>query len=575
MKRESAFETPNPDKRPVTVATESTIGFGREMSRRQFVGSVSAAFAGSLVLDWVLAACTTATTSNGPHTAALFTVAVPDLGGENFTPWLASRAEEIVTHMYGETLIRANPTTRALEPALATSWELSADQLTWTIKLRPNVPFHGGYGMVTADDVMFTWSMYIRSDSTQSLAGLYRTAVGGSMNGFEIVSPTEFRLHATQPNVTLPSALSNASIGLPISSKKYWDAVGQQTFSTQPIGTGPYKFVSHTPGVGVTLDAVSNHWRQTPLFKRLIVNIISDDASRLAQVEAGQVDLASIPVSLKGEATAAKLHTISIPNIGLSNVMLGGQYPGDPVHNDPTAPWIQADNPDKGLAIRQALNAAIDRKSILSKILLGEGALAAAPVAFPPGNYAFDDPSWTVPTYDTAKAKSLLAQGGYPNGFAVDFLIFTQSGRPATTDIGQAVAGMWEAIGITVNRKPLSPGVPIPWLTRSTKGRAYQFTVPFYDEPLDALRLAYIPSASVAHFYDPAVSTAISGMSAEPDQKKRMAIALQLGKSLIQSVRAIPLMTTNQPYVVGTKIASWVPIAGVGELTNPESVTPA
>ena len=201
----------------------------RELTRRGFIGSGSAMVAGALGLNALVAACTPfgpPASSSGPTGQVVLADTFANLGKSSFTPWLITSNEEVITHMVGETLIRSNPKTRALEPALAESWDLSTDTLTWTFKLRPNIPFHDGYGTLTADDVRLSWQQYIRPDSIQGFAVGYRQAVGGDISGFEIVSPLEFRLHAQKPVITLPGTLTDGVVGLVIQSKKYWDAVG-------------------------------------------------------------------------------------------------------------------------------------------------------------------------------------------------------------------------------------------------------------------------------------------------------------------------------------------------------------
>ena len=327
----------------------------------------------------------------------------------------------------------------------------------------------------------------------------------------------------------------------------------------------------------ITLEAVTNHWRKTPAFKQLIIRSVPDDATKLAQIESGEVDIAPLPLNLKGEATAAKVRTVSIQAIDTSNIYLGGQYPGDPLNPqnyDVKSPWIQAANPNQGLAIRQALNVAIDRKSIVDKILLGEAELTTCPTCYAP-NFPYDDPSWQVPAYDPARAKALLAQGGYPNGFSINMPEFSPSGRPETASIGEAVAGMWEAIGLKINRQPMDfqPTFRAFTAVHHTAGMAYAMTLPYYDEPALGLT-GYLPPGAGAHFFDPVLTDAVHRMFAEPDQAKRYVIARELGNELVQSVRAIPIAADNGLVVIGSKIKSWTFVKGLAEIHNMEYLAP-
>ncbi|MGH7862844.1 MAG: ABC transporter substrate-binding protein, partial [Candidatus Dormibacteraceae bacterium] len=115
-------------------------GSSNGITRRRFVGIASVAVVGAGGLESLLAACGPSTSP--PKTGNTVSVGIPSLGSESWTPWLSSGDEEVVTHIVGETLLRNDPKTRALQPGLATEWNVSSDGMTWTFKLRSNVPFH-------------------------------------------------------------------------------------------------------------------------------------------------------------------------------------------------------------------------------------------------------------------------------------------------------------------------------------------------------------------------------------------------------------------------------------------------
>ena len=123
--------------------------------------------------------------------------------------------------------------------------------------------------------------------------------------------------------------LSNGYPGNPIQSKKYWTEKPAEA-AQRPLGTGPFKFVSGTPGVEVKLEAVPNHWRKTSAFKALTLKVITDEAARLAQVQAGAVDLAVLTPRLSVEAKKSGVTVLGVKEIGTMSMMLGGQFPNDP-----------------------------------------------------------------------------------------------------------------------------------------------------------------------------------------------------------------------------------------------------
>jgi peptide/nickel transport system substrate-binding protein len=509
-------------------------------------------------------------TSSGEPTGDLV-VAVPSLGALNFTPSQANQEAEIITGMVGDHLVRLDPETRELVPGLAESWELSDDGQTWDFKLRPDIPFQDDWGTVTSEDVKFTWEQYIAEDSAHSIMPAMSQAVDGDIANFEIVSDLEFKLHTTQPIVHLPALLANNLPGMPVWSKKYFDEEGAAA-NEHPIGTGPWKFVSATPGVEVKLEAVPDHWRQTPAFKNLTIKEIPDAAARLAQLQSGAVDIAPLDPELAPEAEGGgDLQIVGVPDIGSAMVVLGGQYTGDP-NEDVDSPWIQADDPEKGLAIRQAMSLAIDREAILDRIMNGEGTLTYGPLVQYSNNPNLVDDSWDLPEFDLDAAKEKLAEGGYPDGFEVNMPIFDQ--EIGTLSMGEAVAGMWEDLGLEVNRQPTEQALMRPqFQAKTTDGLAYVFVTPFYAEAALALPNAYMATGNNKQFFDPAIDEAYEKLSAEPDQDARYELTRGLIESLMDNMRAIPMFSINQPYGVGSKVDSWTPTPGLNLISNLETAT--
>ena len=173
-------------------------------------------------------------------------------------------------------------------PCLAESWQMSEDGTTWDFTIRDGAKFHNG-APVTAEDVKFSFERY-------------RGANQGSIK--ERVAAIEtpdarhvrFRLHKPWPDfLTFYSSASGAGWIVP---KKYVEEVGDEGFRKAPIGAGPYKFVSFTPGIELVLEAFDGYWRKTPNVKRLVMKSIPDESTRLAALKGGEVDIA---YSIRGE----------------------------------------------------------------------------------------------------------------------------------------------------------------------------------------------------------------------------------------------------------------------------------
>ncbi len=544
-----------------------------------------------------VAACVPGATSATPKPStdtSKLVIALDNLGAQNWRPWLTSSAEDSIRLIVGDPLILADPKTRDLVPGLAESWTVSADRKTYNFKLRANVPFHGDWGTLTADDVKFTWEQYVfHPEQTHGfIAEVMKAAVGGSMNGFTVVSPLEFKVTTSgTPAHNLLNVLSVRETPMPIQSKRYWTEKPNDAINF-PIGTGPYRFLLSTPGVEVQLEAVDKHWRKTPVFKNVSIKVIGDGASRLAQVQSGGVDLAVLTASLAVEAKKSGLNVFSVKDVGSVSMVLGGNYPGigDPalgetaaVRNNPlgatrydrNAPWIQADSPAKGLAIRQALSFAIDRKVVLDKILAGEGTLVTAPAVQYPSNPKLSDPSWKLPVYDVAQAKAKLTEGGYPNGFDIEMVLYENRAGTGVDLVAEAVAGMWEAIGIKVKRRTSDQTTERPnTMNRTTKGQAWARLTPFFQDPAQALGSTFVPTAGPAMLYDPVITDAVKKMLVEDDEDKVFAITRTTLDYMRNALIPIPMFTANQSWAAGKKIGSWSPLTAQSLLTFIETIQP-
>jgi len=501
----------------------------------------------------------------------VLTVALPSLGTESWVPRLTASDEKAVFDLIGDTLIRLNPETRELEPGLAESWSVSDDGLAWTFHLREGVPFHGDWGVATSQDVWFTWSQFLLEDTIHPRGSVYAGAVDGDMENFEIVSDTEFRIHTPRVMVDLPINLSNSVVAMTIQSQAYWDAVGEEGVAAHPVGTGPFEFVSQQRGSELRLKAVEDHWRQTPDAEEVVIKIVPDEASALAQVRSGDVDVAPLALRLKGEAEANGVRTITVPGVFNSFMVLGGMYYDHPNY-DGSLPWIQEDNPEQGRAIREALTLAIDRQAIVDQLFQGEGEPSAAPMSWTPGPFAFNNPDWEVPAYDPERARELLAEGGHPDGFSIRMMVHAQN--PTDPDIAEAVAVMWEAIGVEIQREVVdwAPTLRQTLVDRTHGGTAYTFSTFFYENPVTYLRIAFLPTSNVVHLSHPTVTEFMAPMEQAADPEEGMRLARELGDFIVSERLAIPVASRNAIWAVSDRVATWPFIVAHQFLNNVEYI---
>src|SRR5438094_965222 len=311
-------------------------------------------------------------------------------------------------------------------PSLAESWSQSKDGLTYEFVLRKGVKFHNG-DPVTAEDVKFSYERY-RGAGVKLLKDRVKEV--------QIVDPGRIRFVLKEPWPDFMTFYGTTATGAGwIVPKKYVEKVGDDGFKQAPIGAGPYKFVSFNPGVELVLEAFEGYWRKPPNVKRLVMKVIPDEATRLAALTRGEVDVA---YSIRGELAEELQKT---PGLTLKPVVL--QAPNwiyFPEQWDPKSPWHD-------LRVRQAANLAIDREGMSQALFLGYCKVTNSIIP-----YTFDF-YWQPPAavYDPTKAKKLMAEAGFANGFDAGMLYCDSS----YANMAEISANNLGEIGIRTKLEPI------------------------------------------------------------------------------------------------------------------------
>jgi peptide/nickel transport system substrate-binding protein len=312
-----------------------------------------------------------------------------------------------------------------LAPSLAESWTVSKDHLAYEFVLRKGIRFHNGEP-VTPEDVKFSFERY---------RGAAAKTLKERVAAVDIVDAERVRFRLKQPWPDFLNFYATATGAGWIVPKKYVEKVGDEGFKRAPIGAGPYRFVSFTPGVELVMEASDTYWRKRPSVRRAVFKVIPDESTRFAALKRGEVD---IVYSIRG-ALAEDLRRT--PGMQLVPTVLQGTFwLYFPEQWDSKSPW-------HNVKLRQAVNVGIDRQAVNQAETLGFSRLTNSII---PDIFDF---FWKppAPVHDPARAKRLMGEAGYPNGFdAGEYFCDV-----AYANIAEAMANDLQTLGIRVKLRPL------------------------------------------------------------------------------------------------------------------------
>lgn len=344
-----------------------------------------------------------------------------------------------------------------IQPCLATSWEASADGTEIVFNLREGVKFHDGTDF-NADAVVFSFARQYDTNHPFHQYGewAYWGYMFGDVERMEKVDDYTVKFVLKRPNASIMTSLAMFTVNIvsPTNAEKY----KEDTFKN-PCGTGPFKFVEWVKDDHITLEANENYWRERAKLDKLIFKVIPDPSARLMALEVGEVQGIEYPNPADFERIKANedLVLMSEPgmNVGYMAMNTGYGYIDankNGVRDIDTEPLVKNPGYSEPLTkkkVRQAINMAIDKQSIVDNIYMGTAIKATN--GMPPFMLGYNDAIDDYP-YDPAKAKQLLTEAGYPDGFEVTLYVMPVS-RPYMFDppkIGEAIQSYLAAVGITV-----------------------------------------------------------------------------------------------------------------------------
>ncbi|PYM19249.1 MAG: hypothetical protein DMD78_25190 [Candidatus Rokuibacteriota bacterium] len=410
-------------------------------------------------------------------------------------------------------------------PSLAESWRESPDHLTYTFTLRKTARFHDG-SPVTPEDVKFSWERY---------KGASATLLKEKVKDVQVAAPNQVRfvLKEPWPDFMLFYGTTASGAGW-IVPKHYVEKVGDDGFKKAPVGAGPYKVVSFNPGVEIVLEAFDAYWRKAPSVKRLVMRTMTEETTRAAALKRGEVDIVYL---LTGPVAEEIRKT---PNFRLEAPLLSGAFWIDlPDQWDPKSPWH-----DK--RVRLAANHAVDRQAINQAETLGLSRLTGSIV---PRVFQFALPVEPLP-YDPGKAKKLLAEAGYPNGFdAGDFTPF-----PPYFSMAEAVLSNLQEVGIRSRLRTMERAAYFSaWRDKKLHGMILVVTAPM-GNAATRLEPYAIKNGIYAYGSLPQVDDLYVQQAREVDVKRREALVHQIQKTITDHVMHVPIYELAFIWGVGPRV---------------------
>ena len=412
-----------------------------------------------------------------------------------------------------------------MTPSLAESWNVSKDGITYEFILRKGVKFHNG-DPVTAEDVKFSFDRYKGSG-----AKLLKDKV----KDVQVVAPNRVRFVLKEPWQDFMSFYGTSATGAGwIVPKKYIEKVGDDGFKKAPVGAGPYKIVSFTPGIELVVEAFPDYWRKPPQVKRIVMRSIPDESTRAAAVKTGEVDEAY----LFGGAIASDLRRT--PGIKVVAPLLYGIYWLDFLEQwDPKSPWHDP-------RVRLAASLAIDRQALNQAEMLGLGRLTGS---FVPPTFDFAlhlEP----PPYDPKRAKQLMVEAGYPNGFDAGDL----TPLPPYASLAEEVGNYLQVIGIRSRVRTMERATFLTaWKEKKIRGLLIGATGAAGNA---AARIEpfFTKAGIYAYGVVPEIEDLFQRQAKETDRKQREAQLHQIQKIIADRVLVAPLFQQGFIWGVGPRV---------------------
>jgi peptide/nickel transport system substrate-binding protein len=413
-----------------------------------------------------------------------------------------------MTKMTNSTLIREDNATGALIPGIATAWE-PVDKLTWKFTIRDDIKFQNG-DPLTFEDIQFTFDR-IRAGTRKDISYIKR---------LEKIDKTHFLVHFNIPFAVFPAELTGTGFSI----------VSHKTTKGNVIGCGPYKLVNHVSGDRIEFERFDDYYEGTPKTKHIVFRIIPETTARVIALETGEIDIAE-DVAIPDRPRIANNSALQL----LERVQNCLEYVGFNCVQGPTA--------DK--RVRQALILATDKKELAQAVSDGTG-VASSTILGPSTKYRItDDVTWA---YNPERAKRLLAEAGYPNGFTMQVLCKGSSHQL----IAQMLQAQWKEVGVTVDVQFMESSA----FNDATAKRRFQAFINSdnnsNDEPSEFFEELYGPRADTVGnkvaFRNKRYDELFEILLSSHDDAIRKPAAIEMQKIVMEETPVMPLFSPSDAF---------------------------
>jgi peptide/nickel transport system substrate-binding protein len=481
----------------------------------------------------------------GAQTLTMGVIAGPESIDPHFTA--TGTHSESLKHVF-DTLTHSGDRLQ-VEPGLAESWRI-VNPTTWEFRLRRGVKFHDGSDM-TAEDVAAS----IRRMQTLSGPNPTRIYVR-RVQEVRIVDPHTIQIVTDGPAPTLPNDFIRLFVTSARATAGLTPENSNEAFNSgrAAIGTGPYRFGSWTPREQFTVERFDEHWNGRPAWARHVRREIANPAARVAQLRTGQVDMivrvpAADVTTLERDRTLSviKAETVYVFNLALD------QRESTPQVTARDGSRLAA-NPYRDARVREAIDLALDRRALAEVAMEGLGTPVSQMVT--PGIFGFN-PALTIPTPNVQRARQLLGEAGYPNGFRM-VLNFSNNRLPGDAGVGAAMTQMLARIGLEVQAAGQPAAVIFParargelsnimagWGTLTGEANYYYAANAHSNNP--QLRLGAFNWNGYAN---PEVDRLIQAANVELDDRRREQLLQEIGAKFTADRVVIPLAAVGSAWAM-------------------------